>query len=150
MLFILYGSIHMKRLTLIMITFIILSGCSNSLTKNQDIPTSNKLSALKLPKISLPSWMKPSLPSVTIYKSNILQGSILNIEDVNKLKIGMSKNTVLETIGSPSISDPFHQYQWDYINHSYINNDNKIHYRLRLIFTDNALTEIDKSGLEEI
>jgi len=130
----------MKRLTFIMLTFMVLSGCSNSLPKMPEMP--------KLPKFSMPSWTKVSLPSIDIYKPTILQGSILDINDVNQLELGMSKNTVMNLIGSPSISDPFHKYQWDYINHSTINGEQEIHYRLKLVFSGEVLSEIDKTGLD--
>ena len=130
----------MKRLTFIMLTFMVLSGCSNSLPKMPEMP--------KLPKFSMPSWTKVSLPSIDIYKPTILQGSILDIKDVDQLELGMSKNAVMELIGSPSISDPFHKYQWDYINHSTINAEQEIHYRLKLVFSEDILSEIDKSGLD--
>ena len=122
-----------------MLAFIVLSGCSNSLPKMPEMP--------KLPKFSMPSWTKPSLPSIDIYKPTILQGSILDIKDVDQLELGMSKSTVIDLIGTPSISDPFHNYQWDYINHSTINGEQEIHYRLKLVFSGDVLSEIDKSGL---
>ena len=130
----------MKRLTFIMLAFMVLSGCSNSLPKMPEMP--------KLPKFSMPSWTKVSLPSIDIYKPTILQGSILDINDVNQLELGMSKSAVMELIGTPSISDPFHKYQWDYINHSTINGEQEIHYRLKLVFSGDVLSEIDKSGLD--
>jgi len=123
-----------------MLTFMVLSGCSNSLPKMPEMP--------KLPKFSMPSWSKVSLPSIDIYKPTILQGSILDINDVNQLELGMSKSAVMELIGTPSISDPFHKYQWDYINHSTINGEQEIHYRLKLVFSGDVLSEIDKSGLD--
>ena len=122
-----------------MLAFMVLSGCSNSLPKMPEMP--------KLPKFSMPSWTKPSLPSIDIYKPTILQGSILDIKDVDQLELGMSKSTVIDLIGTPSISDPFHKYQWDYINHSTINGEQEIHYRLKLVFSGDVLSEIDKSGL---
>ena len=132
----------MKRLTFIMLAFMVLSGCSNSLPKMPEMP--------KLPKFSMPSWTKPSLPSIDVYKPTILQGSILDINDVNQLELGMSKNAVMDLIGSPSISDPFHKYQWDYINHSTINGEQEIHYHLKLVFSGDVLSEIDKSGLDRL
>ena len=103
-----------------------------------------------MPKLSFPSWAKPKLPSIGIYKPTILQGTVLNVEEVNQLQLGMSKDAVMSLIGSPSIIDPFHQKQWDYINHSTIDGEIEIRYRLRLIFSGNLLYEIDKSGLEEL
>ena len=129
----------MKRLTLIVLAFTILCGCSNSLLKSPETP--------KSPTFSLPSWLDFSMPSIDLYKPSIMQGSVLEIEAVEKLELGMSKSAVMNLIGSPSINDPFHQYQWDYIHHSTINGEQVLHYRLRLIFDEDGLSEIDKSGL---
>lgn len=128
-----------------------LAGCSNSLPKVPELPKIPEFSMPelpKMPKLSLPSWAKPKLPSIDVYKPTILQGSVLEMSDVNLLQVGMTKDMVMNLIGSPSIIDPFHQYQWDYINHSSIEGETKIQYRLRLIFDGNILDEIDKTGLE--
>ena len=76
-----------------------------------------------------------------------MQGSVLEIEAVEKLQLGMSKSAVMNLIGSPSINDPFHQYQWDYIHHSTLNSEQIIQYRLRLVFDGDVLAKIDKSEL---
>jgi len=143
----------MKRLTFILLACLISTGCSNSLPKAPDLPKLPKFSMPdlpKMPKLSLPSWAKPKMPSIDVYKPTIMQGIILDIKEVNQLELGMSKDSVMNLIGSPSIIDPFHQYQWDYINHSTIDGEIEIRYRLRLIFSGNLLSEIDKSGLEEL
>ena len=141
----------MNRLTFILIATMGLAGCSNSLPKAPELPKMPEFSMPELPKIpklSLPSWAKPKIPSIDVYKPTILQGSVLEMSDVNLLQVGMTKDMVMNLIGSPSIIDPFHQYQWDYINHSSIEGETKIQYRLRLIFDGNILDEIDKTGLE--
>ena len=141
----------MNRLTFILIATMALAGCSNSLQRVPELPKMPEFSMPelpKMPKLSLPSWAKPKLPSIDVYKPTILQGSVLEMSDVNLLQVGMTKDMVMNLIGSPSIIDPFHQYQWDYINHSSIEGETKIQYRLRLIFDGNILDEIDKTGLE--
>ena len=143
----------MKRLTFILLGCLILTGCTNSLPKAPELPKLPKFTIPdlpKMPKLSLPSWAKPKMPSIDVYKPTILQGVILDIKEVNQLQLGMSKQSVMNLIGSPSIIDPFHQYQWDYINHSTIDGEIEMRYRLRLIFSGNLLSEIDKSGLEEL
>ena len=132
----------MNRLTFILLASLVFAGCSNSLPKTPELPKMPKFSIPelpKMPKLSLPSWAKPKLPSINIYKPTVMQGSVLDMADVNELQLGMSKSMVMNLIGSPSIIDPFHQYQWDYINHSSIEGETKIQYRLRLIFDDDIL-----------
>jgi len=140
----------MKRLTLIVLAFTILGGCSNSLLKTPETPETPETPMFTMPefpKFTMPSWLDFSMPSIDVYKPSIMQGSILEIESVEKLQLGMSKSAVMNLIGSPSIMDPFHQYQWDYIHHSTLNGEQVIHYRLRLVFDGEVLAEIDKSEL---
>jgi len=129
----------MKRLTLTLLTIAFLSGCSNSLLKTPETPERSKF--------KIPNWLDFSMPSIDPYKPSIMQGSVLDIKTVEKLQLGMSKNAVMNLIGSPSINDPFHHYQWDYIHHSIINGEQVINYHLRLIFDGDILAEIDKSKL---
>jgi len=129
----------MKRLTLTVLAFAIISGCSNSQLKSSENPNSTKF--------KMPSWLDFSIPSIDVYKPSIMQGSVLDIADVEKIQLGMSKSDVINLIGSPSINDPFHQYQWDYIHHSTLKGEQVIHYRLRLVFDGDVLAEIDKSDL---
>ena len=129
----------MKRLTFIVLASTFLCGCSNSLLKSPETPT--------FPTFSLPSWLDFSIPSIDVYKPSIMQGSVLEIEAVEKLQLGMSKSAVINLIGSPSIIDPFHQYQWDYIHHSTLDGEQVIQYRLRLVFDGDVLAKIDKSEL---
>ena len=140
----------MKRLTLIVLAFTILGGCSNSLLKTPETPETPETTMFTMPefpKFTMPNWLDFSMPSIDVYKPSIMQGSILEIESVEKLQLGMSKSAVMNLIGSPSIIDPFHQHQWDYIHHSTLNGEQVIHYRLRLVFDGEVLAEIDKSEL---
>lgn len=123
----------MKKITLMMLCLPFLSACSPSTPK---LPDLSKL---------MPSFAIPSL-----YKKDIHQGSILERFKVNQLKVGMSKAQVKDLIGSPSVIDPFHNNQWDYINHSTLHNKADIHYRLTLTFKQNTLTNIDQTGLSSL
>jgi outer membrane protein assembly factor BamE len=94
----------------------------------------------------------PSIPtlSLTPYKADINQGSVLNRFSINQLKIGMSKKQVQELIGPPSVIDPFHNNQWDYINHSTMGLGEVIHYRLILKFEGRKLVNINTSGINSL
>ena len=137
----------MRRLTLIVLIFPLLSGCGVSMPKMPSI------SMPDLSKVSVPSWpsfLTPSWPSIDVHKASVIQGSVLEIGAVEQLQLGMSKEIVMSLIGSPSISDPFHEDQWDYIHHSTIDGENVVHYRLTLIFEADLLTVIDDSGLASL
>jgi outer membrane protein assembly factor BamE (lipoprotein component of BamABCDE complex) len=78
------------------------------------------------------------------YKSDILQGSQLDAQQVAQLKVGMSKTQIKKLIGSPDIIDPFRKNRWDYVNYSRVNEE-LVHNNLILLFNDdNTLIEIKK------
>jgi outer membrane protein assembly factor BamE len=86
----------------------------------------------------------------TPYKTDIYQGSVLERFKINQLKVGMSKAQVQDLIGSPSVIDPFHNNQWDYINYSTPGTGSIIHYRLILAFDDATLTKINTAGIDSL
>lgn len=125
----------MNKLTLIVFSFSLpfLSACTPSMPTLPEMPEMPDI----LPDLSLP----------TLYKDDVQQGSVLTRFTVNQLKIGMSTAQVQDLIGSPSIIDPFHNNQWDYINHSTRHEQTDIRYRLRLNFHQGKLSNIDTSGI---
>ena len=122
----------MNKLTLVALSFSLpfLSACTPSMPTLPDMPN-------LLPDMSLP----------TLYKDDVQQGSVLTRFKINQLRVGMSKAQVQDLIGSPSIIDPFHSNQWDYINHTTRHEQDDVHYRLALKFTQEKLATIDSSGI---
>jgi outer membrane protein assembly factor BamE len=122
----------MNKLTLVVLSLSLpfLSACTPSMPTLPDMPN-------LLPDMSLP----------TLYKDDVQQGSVLTRFKINQLRVGMSKAQVQDLIGSPSIIDPFHSNQWDYINHTTRHERSDIHYRLALKFTQEKLATIDSSGI---
>ena len=49
-----------------------------------------------------------------IYKLDVQQGNVVTQESVAKLKKGMTKSEVRNTLGTPLLMDPFHGNRWDY------------------------------------
>lgn len=49
-----------------------------------------------------------------IYKIDIQQGNLLEQEAVEQVEVGMSRSAVRFLLGTPTVSDPFHQNRWDY------------------------------------
>ncbi|KFN51512.1 outer membrane protein assembly factor BamE [Arenimonas composti] len=50
-----------------------------------------------------------------VYRQPVFQGTLLDKEYVDQLKVGMTRQQVFSLIGSPSVADPFHQSRWDYV-----------------------------------
>lgn len=70
----------------------------------------------------LPSWA--NLPSVTgdkvlgvltPYRVEVVQGNVLTKEMVARVKPGMPKAQVRDLLGSPLLTDIFHEARWDYV-----------------------------------
>ena len=50
-----------------------------------------------------------------IYRQPIFQGTLLEKNNVEQLKPGMTQAQVVALLGTPPVADPFHHERWDYI-----------------------------------
>lgn len=50
-----------------------------------------------------------------VYRPNIQQGNLLEVEDVEKVEPGMTRSQVRYLLGTPMLTDPFDPQRWDYI-----------------------------------
>jgi outer membrane protein assembly factor BamE len=50
-----------------------------------------------------------------VYRPNIQQGNLLEVEDVEKVETGMTRSQVRYLLGTPMLADPFNPQRWDYI-----------------------------------
>ena len=132
----------MKKITLVVLSLPFLSACSPSMLELPEMP--------EMPEMPSMSKLIPDISLPTLFRSDINQGSILDRFSINQLKVGMTKTEVQDLIGSPSVADPFHNNQWDYINHSTLYKKDNINYRLTLIFDKNTLKNINTSKLESL
>src|SRR5690625_7224779 len=77
------------------------------------------------------------------------QGNVLESKDVSRLGPGMTKRQVKVLLGTPSISSPFHEERWDYMN-TLAKRGGKTRKRiLTLYFDDDAQQSIEGSYLDE-
>ena len=56
-----------------------------------------------------------SLPVPTFYKTKVRQGNFIDQATLGTLHAGMSRREVQQKLGTPLVTDPFHQNRWDYI-----------------------------------
>jgi outer membrane protein assembly factor BamE len=50
-----------------------------------------------------------------VHRIDVQQGNVISQDALNQLKPGMTRRQVQFVIGSPMVSDVFHQDRWDYI-----------------------------------
>ena len=54
--------------------------------------------------------------SVKPYRLDIPQGNVVTADMVARLKPGMTRSQVRFVLGSPLLTDPFHDSRWDYVH----------------------------------
>lgn len=55
-----------------------------------------------------------AIACVRVYVPDVQQGNVITQEMVDQLKVGMNRRQVQFILGTPLITDPFHQDRWDY------------------------------------
>lgn len=81
----------------------------------------------------------PTLP----YKIDIQQGNIVTQEMVGKLKPGMTRSQVRFVLGSPLITDVFHNNRWDYFYYLAPRGTISERQKLTVIFDGDRLSHIE-------
>ncbi len=91
-----------------------------------------------------------SFPGCSVYKVDIRQGNVIELEQLAKLKVGMKKRQVTFLMGNPLLTDPFHADRWDYIYTLKPSGDQMTRQLVTLYFDGDTLLNIDDSQLTEI
>ena len=84
------------------------------------------------------------------YKLDVRQGNVLEPDKVAQLQPGMTMRQVQNILGSPLLTDPFHQDRWDYVYAFYPrgNREKGVERRLTLYFQGTILAGIE--GIDSI
>ena len=79
-----------------------------------------------------------------VYTLNIQQGNILDQKDINKLRVGLTKNQVVFVLGNPVVDDSFSDDHWIYL-YTFSNRmtDIETTKRLELSFSNDKLIEAE-------
>lgn len=80
------------------------------------------------------------------HRIEIQQGNEVKPEVLQKLEVGMTRQQVLYLLGTPLLTDPFHQDRWDYIYYLKPGNEEAVFSRLTLFFEGDRLKRIDDSA----
>ncbi len=78
-----------------------------------------------------------------VYKIDVQQGNVVTQEMVDQLEPGMNPRQVQYILGTPMVSDSFHQGRWDY-PYSFQAGGGKIeHSRLTVFFENEQLVRVE-------
>jgi outer membrane protein assembly factor BamE len=78
------------------------------------------------------------------HKIDIQQGNQVNAEDLDRLKIGMTKQQVKFLLGTPLLQDSFHKNRWDYLYYIQPGKQSARQSRVSLYFDGDTLSKIDR------
>jgi outer membrane protein assembly factor BamE len=53
--------------------------------------------------------------SACVYRPTIQQGNLLQLDEIDQVKVGMTRSQVRYVLGTPMVSDPFEPDRWDYV-----------------------------------
>tara|TARA_A100001015_G_C14483480_1_gene516474 strand:+ start:49 stop:387 length:339 start_codon:yes stop_codon:yes gene_type:complete len=104
----------------------------------KDIPTKNYINIVISTFILL---IFISCTSLSPYKVPILQGNIIDEDDITKLKEGLTKEQIQFIFGTAIIKDPFHSSRWDYYYSIQIGDNLIENKKLTIFFNADSLVE---------
>lgn len=95
------------------------------------------LAAVTSLSLSACSTILTNLPGV--YTLDIEQGNIIDQSMINQLRPNMTKRQVLYIMGSPMLSDAFHEKRWDYLYSEQPGGEDRVQKRVSLFFNGDNL-----------
>ena len=81
------------------------------------------------------------------YEVPVLQGNIVDEEDIEKLKTGLNKDQIRYLFGTPLAKSPLTNQRWDYYYSVKVGETNLAEKKLTLFFNDQGI--LDSWNLEE-
>ncbi len=83
--------------------------------------------------------------SSCVYQMDIQQGNLLNLENLDRAEVGMTKSQIKYLLGGPVVGTPFKEDRWDYIYYFQSGDNNKTQrYWLIVYFENNKVIKIEK------
>ena len=80
-----------------------------------------------------------------VYQMDIQQGNLLNLENLDRAEVGMTKSQIKYLLGGPVVGTPFKEDRWDYIYYFQPGDINKTQrYWLIVYFENNKVIKIEK------
>jgi outer membrane protein assembly factor BamE len=79
-----------------------------------------------------------------VYRMEVQQGNYISQEMVDQLKLGMTRDQVRFVLGTPLLTDIFHNDRWDYVYRRQRSNAREVEERrLSVFFKDDRLERVE-------
>jgi outer membrane protein assembly factor BamE len=86
-----------------------------------------------------------ALLSACVYEIDVQQGNKLEPQDIESIQVGMTRNQVKFLLGTPVVTDVFHEDRWDYIYYFRAGRSNKPERRWIIVwFDENIVREVQR------
>jgi len=85
-----------------------------------------------------------------VYRPTIQQGNLLQLDEIEQVKVGMTRSQVRYVLGTPMVSDPFEPDRWDYVytlQKGYDKHVDRAHFVV--LFEADKVVKVDKLDLPE-
>lgn len=102
-------------------------------------------SPMNMIRIGLLCCLAALAASCSMHIIDIQQGTIITPEMTEQLKPGMTRAQVRNVMGTPTISDPFHQDRWDYVYTLKEPREAALRRHIALYFDGDTLVRIEDS-----
>lgn len=76
------------------------------------------------------------------HQPQVEQGNILEPEQVERIRVGMTRDEVRRILGTPMLEHPFHAERWDYIYTTHGGRKEAVRQRLTLHFENDTVARI--------
>ena len=86
-------------------------------------------------------------PSLGVYKLDVNQGNYITQDQVERLKVGQTRQQVRLVLGTPLLADPFHATRWDYVYEFQRQGRMLEHSQLTIYFVDDKVARWENSEL---
>lgn len=85
-----------------------------------------------------------------VYRPTIQQGNLLQLDEIEQVKVGMTRSQVRYVLGTPMVSDPFQPDRWDYVYTLQKGNDKHVdRAHFVVLFENDKVVTVDRLDLPE-
>lgn len=85
-----------------------------------------------------------------VYRPTIQQGNLLQLDEIEQVKVGMTRSQVRYILGTPMVSDPFQPDRWDYVYTLQVGHEKRMdRAHFVVLFEGDKVSKVEKRAAPE-